>query len=59
MVFITAVYNLYLYAAPHHGAPRELSIPNKPYRRVDLSLPFLHIVPLYALILKPELILLV
>jgi NADH-ubiquinone oxidoreductase chain 4 len=57
ITFITAAYNLYLYAGPHHGNIRILSIPRTPFNRVEFSTLLLHIIPLFAIILKPEIVL--
>lgn len=57
ITFITAAYNLYLYARPHHGNIRSLSIPRTPFNRREFSTLLLHIVPLFAVILKPEIVL--
>jgi len=57
ITFITAAYNLYLYAGPHHGNIRILSIPRTPFNRVEFSTLLLHVIPLFAIILKPEIVL--
>lgn len=57
ITFITGAYNLYLYARPHHGAIRRLSIPRTPFNRTEFCTLILHIIPLIGLILKPEVVL--
>nr|YP_009503531.1 NADH dehydrogenase subunit 4 [Pectinatella magnifica]AWX65968.1 NADH dehydrogenase subunit 4 [Pectinatella magnifica] len=54
MTFMTAAYNLYLYASPHHGGPSNLTIPSSSYSGSDFSIPLLHVIPLFMLMLKPE-----
>lgn len=57
ITFMTAAYNLYLYARPHHGNIRALSVPRTPFNRREFSTLLLHVVPLFAIILKPEIVL--
>jgi len=53
--FLTAAYSLHLFSATQHGQPSRIFNPiNNSSRRVIVRL--IHLIPLGALILKPEII---
>ena len=54
--FITVAYSLYLYSATNHGSTLRITAPIPRILPSDIVLLTLHIIPILALILKPEII---
>jgi len=54
--FITVAYSLYLYSATNHGSTLRMAAPIPIILSSDIILLTLHIIPILALILKPEII---
>jgi len=54
--FITVAYSIYLYSATNHGSILSISAPIPRILTSDIMLLTIHIIPILALILKPEII---
>jgi len=54
--FITVAYSLYLYSATNHGSTLRIAAPMPRILTSDMILLTLHIIPILALMLKPEII---
>jgi NADH-ubiquinone oxidoreductase chain 4 len=54
--FITVAYSLYLYSATNHGHNTNLLNPVPYISLSDILLIILHLIPIFILIIKPELI---
>jgi NADH-ubiquinone oxidoreductase chain 4 len=54
--FITVAYSLYLYSSTNHGAIMRISSPITRIKISDINLITIHLIPIVAIILKPEII---
>lgn len=54
--FVTVAYSLYLYSATNHGSTLRITAPIPRILPSDIMLLTLHIIPILALMLKPEII---
>jgi len=54
--FLTAAYSLHIFSTTQHGQIRTFSNPLQLIKRKDMLLLLIHLLPIVALILKPELI---
>lgn len=54
--FVTVAYSLYLYSSTNHGANINISIPMSRIKLSDINLITLHLIPIVAIMLKPEII---
>lgn len=55
--FLAAVYSLFLYTATQHGSPTNYSNPLTLFNQRNLSLFFLHFIPLFFIVLKSDILL--
>jgi NADH-ubiquinone oxidoreductase chain 4 len=54
--FFTAAYSLYIFSTTQHGQIRTFANPLQTIKTKDILLLLIHIIPILAIILKPELI---
>lgn len=54
--FITVAYSIFMYSSINHGSRINISLPTTNIKTSDINLMTLHIIPIVAIILKPEII---